>query len=424
MKYQVSTIPGGIRVATAEMPHMRSVSAGLWVAVGGRYETAECSGISHFIEHMLFKGTARRTARQITADVEGVGGYINAFTTEDSTCFYAQAGAKNLPRLLDVLCDMLLHSIMDPNEIEREREVIREEILMYRDQPSQYAQELLGGALWGRHPLGRPLTGTSESVGKLQRDDFFKYLHQHYNKATVIATVAGNTTHAEVVSILTPALNALGDGCSSRYQRCHVRKLRPGMAAADHDVEQAQFVLGFPAMGRRDPRRYALKVLSVLLGENMSSRLFQMLRERHGLCYSVHTCTMGLDEVGAFQFAAGLAPSCLKKAAKLTLREFDRIASRPVSKRELNQAKDYTIGQIQLGLESTSNQLMWMGESMLGYGRVLDPEDVEQAFGAVTAEAVGAVAREVLQPARMAGALVCPGASEEMLRSILSSAQS
>src|SRR5687768_13010473 len=202
--YRVSRLSNGVRIATATMPHMRSVAVGLWAGVGGRHETARQGGIAHFIEHLLFKGTARRSAKAITEDVEGLGGYLNAFTTEDHTCYYAKASAQHLGSLCDVLTDMYLESAFPEIEIERERDVIREEILMYRDQPAQHAQELLTATMWPGHPLGRPLTGTIETVARLQREELLAFQRANYCGRTTMVTVAGRVEHDEVVSIVGP----------------------------------------------------------------------------------------------------------------------------------------------------------------------------------------------------------------------------
>ncbi len=415
----MSTLPGGLRVATAEMPHMAGTSAGLWAGVGGRNEPARFSGIAHFIEHLLFKGTGKRDARQITAEVEGAGGYLNAFTSEDHTCYYAKAPAVHLPRLLDVLSDMMLDSVFDPREIEREREVIREEILMYRDQPQHHVQELLNEALWPDQALGRPLTGTVETIGRMTRNDFMAFLGRNYHARTVVLTVAGRVTHEEVLRLAAPIAARFRSGRPPSALPAEIRSGGPRVRVAVEDVEQLQLALAWPAIGRRDPRRFALKLLCVLLGENMSSRLFQILRERHGLCYSVQTGTSSFHDTGAFHFSAGLDPSNLGRALRLVLRELNRIRETPPGRRELTQVRDYAVGQLHLGLESTSSRMVWLGESILAYGRVIDPHEVENSLVAVTEDQVRAVARDIFRPSRMAAAAVGPGADAAQLRRFL-----
>ncbi len=404
--YRLTTLRNGVRVASIEMPHMRSVSVGIWAAIGGRHEPKALCGISHFTEHLLFKGTQRRSAREITASVEGVGGYLNAFTTEDHTCYYAKAEASHLPRLCDVLGDMYLHSRFAPAEIEREREVIREEIHMVHDNPSQHVEELLSAALWPDHPLGRPLTGTAESIGTLERGAFLDFTRKNYTGATTLVTVAGRATHDGVLARIAPLLETLPPGRAPRYLRPRPLAGRePGIAAVRQEIEQTHLALGFHAFGLHDERRYALKLLSVILGENMSSRLFQKLRERRGLCYSVQSGVVSLEDTGALTVFAALDPANLEKALKMILRELEGLRERPPGRRELRKAQDYTIGQTLMGLESTTNQIIWMGESLLGYGKVIDPEEAERRLLAVTPEEVQALAALCLEPGRLAVAV-------------------
>lgn len=404
--YRLSTLPNGVRVASIEMPHMRSVSVGIWAGVGGRFESKATCGISHFAEHLLFKGTKKRSARKITESVEGIGGYLNAFTTEDHTCYYAKAAAKHLPVLCDVLGDMYLNSQFSPVEIEREREVIREEILMVHDSPGQHVQEILSETLWPEHPMGRPLTGSVESISQFQRDDFLDFSRKYYNGRTTILSVAGPVTHECVMEHFGQSFQMLEKGRAPRFARPdELTWSEPRVTAVKQEIEQTHLALGFHAFGRHDSRRYALKLLSVILGENMSSRLFQRLRERHGICYSISSGVVSLEDAGALTVFAALEPAKLEKAIKLTLQELDKFCAKPPTKSELRQAQDYTIGQTLMGLESTTNQMMWMGESILGYGKIVDPQDVETRLLAVTAQEIQAVAQACLQRSRLAVAV-------------------
>jgi len=406
--YRLSRLANGVRIASIEMPWMRSVSIGVWAGIGGRHESAEQSGISHFMEHLLFKGTKKRTAKRITESVEGLGGYLNAFTTEDHTCYYAKAAAPHLPELCDVLGDMYLNSQFAPGEIEREREVIREEILMYRDHPAQHAQELLTATMWPGHPLGRPLTGTVETIGRLKRPHFMGFRDQHYTGSTTIITVAGPVYHERVVELLTPIFGKLPKGRVPRFTRTRPKDGPPKVSLFTQETEQTHLAMGFHAFGRTDERRYALKLLSVILGENMSSRLFQKLRERHGFCYSVQTSMVTLADTGAIQVYAGLDAGNLEKAVRMILRELENICHKAPSKTELKKAQDYTIGQTLMGLESTSNQIMWMGESLLGYDKVLDPCEVERKILNVTPQEIQRVACYCLNKVRLGVAVVGP----------------
>lgn len=414
--YRLTTLANGTRIATVEMPHMHSVSVGIWTGIGGRYEQKEESGISHFIEHLMFKGTKSRTAKQLTEAVEGVGGYLNAFTTEDHTCYYAKAGAQHLPILCDVLADMYLHSEFDPVEIEREREVIREEIMMYRDNPAQHAQELLSETMWPAHPLGRPLTGTVETISKFKRPQLVRFMKEHYNGRTTIVTVAGKVKHEEVLALLAPALGRVKAGAIPRFSRCRVKDGGLKLSLVSQDTEQTHLAMGFYAFGRSDERRFALKLLSVILGENMSSRLFQKLREQYGFCYSVNTGMVALADAGLINVYAGLDTAKLQKAVQMIMGELERICARAPSRHELRKSQDYTIGQTLLGLESTTNQMMWMGESILGYRKVLDPEEIERKVLDVSAEDVRKVACYCLKRARLGVAVVGPLKDADKIR--------
>ena len=408
MQYRTTSLENGVRIATREMPEMKSVSVGLWIAVGGRHEPEEFCGISHFLEHLLFKGTAKRTGRDITEEVEGLGGFVNAFTTEDHTCLYAKAAAQHMPVLANVLCDMYVNSLFAEQEIERERDVIREEILMYKDQPGQFSQELLTEAMWPRHALGRPLTGSVESISRIKREHLLKFIAENYNGLSTVVTVAGRCNHDEVVKSFRSKLKKLPRGRAPAFQRWNEVKRERRVLVAKDETEQTHLALGYHAMSRTDDRRHAMKLLSVILGENMSSRLFQQLRERYAFCYSVHSGTLVLEDSGLVSICVGLEPAKLRSALRAIHRELDKLLQKPPSKKELRQAQEYTIGQNELGLESTTNQIMWMGESLIAYDKVVDPEEVQAKFKEGTSEQIQQVANLCFAPQRMGLGVVGP----------------
>ena len=351
--------------------------------------------------------------------MEGIGGYLNAFTTEDHTCYYAKAAIAHFGELCEVLGDMYLHSEFPPAEIERERDVIREEILMYRDQPSQHAQELLTQTMWPGHPLGRPLTGTLETIAGLRRSHFLDYRRAHYNGRTTIVTVAGPISHERTVAALAPGLRRLPHGRTPRFARARLPQSPARVTLHEQETEQTHLAMGFHAFGRNDERRFALKLLSVILGENMSSRLFQKLREQRGYCYHVSTSMVTLADAGAISIYAGVEPAKLKRTLLLILSELRAICARKPGKAELRKARDYTIGQTFMGLESTTNQMMWMGESLLGYGKIVDPGEIERRIAAVTPEEIQRVACHCLSRGRLGVALVGPGADAAKIESWL-----
>ncbi len=420
--YQLTTLPNGLRVATAEMPHMTSVCVGLWAGVGGRHEPARLNGAAHFLEHLLFKGTRRRSARRITGEIEGLGGYLDAYTAEDHTCYYAKAEAGRLEQLGDVLSDLYIHSRLPVAEVERERGVIREEILMYQDQPAQVAEEMLAAAFWPGHALGRPLAGTLETVAALRRDELMDFWRAGYHARSTVLAVAGRVEHEQVLAKVAPTMAEMPSGRLPRCTPWRAKTRRretatPRVVVDRRETEQTQLVLGFLAPGRCDAGRFAVRLLSTLLGEKMDSRLFQSLRERRGLCYSIQSDTATLAETGLLSISIGLDAKHLRSALKLIRHELDRLCDRPVPARELRAARDYLIGQHRLSLESTTSQMMWLGESLLGYGRVVAPSVAETAFVNVTAADVQTAARVTLREGFRALAAVGPvkATDEELL---------
>ena len=414
--YHVTKLENGLRLATAEMPGFESVSAGLWAGVGGRHESDQTNGAAHFLEHLLFKGTRRRTASGIAREVEGLGGDLNAFTGEDHTCYYAKAEARHLARVSDVLLDMYQHSTLPAQEVERERGVIREEILMGRDQPNQVAEELLTSTFWPGHPLGRPLTGTVESVAGLRRADLISFWRGGYASGNTVMTVSGPVKHREVVDQLRAGLERSRRGPRTRFRRVPAAsRRREVIVKVDRqDVEQVHLTMGFPGPGRHDPARFVVRVLNAVLGENMSSRLFQKLREERGLCYSVHTHLETLHETGMFSITVGLEAARLAETLELIRRELVSMAAKPVTREELRRAKDYLISQHRLNLESTTNQMLWMGETLLAYDKVVDPEVTRARIAAVTASELQAAARKsFFGPGRVAVAAVGPVALKD-----------
>jgi len=406
--YRISHLANGLTLATAELPHLSSVSLGLWVAVGGRHEPAPLCGVSHFIEHMLFKGTRRRTARMISEAVEGVGGYLNAFTAEEHTCFYARASHTRLGELWDVLADMFLESTFDPAEFEKERSVIKEEAAMYRDLPQQYVQELLNETTWPDHPLGRPLSGTDHSLTALRRDDLLGYMRSHYGGGTTVVAAAGAIRHDELERLVQRRAGKF-PACPRPSSQPIVEVQRePRVRWHTRPTEQAQLAIGVRTCSRHDPRRYALRVLSAILGENMSSRLFQTIREERGLAYSIYSSTAFYEDTGTLNISAGLDTDKLSQVVGLIGAELVRIGRERPSPTEVRRARDYLLGQFDLSMENTENQMNWLGEQYLAYGRVFSPAAIKAELARVTPAQVREAARAFFQPDRLNLALVSP----------------
>jgi predicted Zn-dependent peptidase len=417
--YRISRHKNGLVVVTAEMPHMASVSLGIWVGVGGRYEPAPLCGASHFIEHLLFKGTRNRSAKQISQDVEGIGGYLNAFTTEEMTCFYSKARHDRFQELLDVLMDMFLNSTFDPVEIEKERSVIKEELAMYMDQPQHHVIELLNETLWPNQPLGRSLTGSSATLDALSRKKLLEFRRRNYVSSGTLIAAAGNLKHDKVVQAVGRFAHRLANGQRPQFQPVQIQQNSPRLRLFTKPVEQTQVALGIRTCSRHDERRFPLRLLNTVLGENMSSRLFQVLREDHGLVYSVCSSLCFYDDVGVLIISAGLETEKLPKVLELISTQLYRLTCTLVTAAELRRARDYLIGQIDLSLENTENQMMWMAEQMLGYGKTVPPDEIKLRLAEVKASHLRAVAREFFRPDRMSLALVSPLETERGLSKLL-----
>lgn len=417
--YQLTQFKNGLTVATAEMPHMMSVSVGVWVGVGSRYEPAPLNGACHFIEHLLFKGTKKRSAREISQAVEGIGGYLNAFTSEEATCFHARAGHDHFDELLDVLLDMLLNSRFDPAEIVKEREVIKEEIAMYLDEPQHQVQELLNATLWAGQPLGRPITGTGRTLNALTRARLLGHLRANYVAGNTLVAAAGRITHRQVVRAVARYAPRFQTAAAPRFSPVRNEQQGPKIRLLTKRTEQTQVALGIRTCSRHDERRYALRLLNTILGENSSSRLFQRLREDLGLAYSIYSAPSFFGDTGDVVISAGLDTDNVAKALRLILRELRRLRETAPSAAELRRARDYVIGQIDLGLESTDNQMNWMGEQLLGYGKIVPPAPIKRCLRTVTAGQIRAVARDFFRPELLNLALVSPLTNDRPLARVL-----
>lgn len=411
----LSTLPSGVRVATIEMPHMQSAAIGFWTGTGSRHEQAEHNGVAHFIEHLLFKGTPERSGEDISRHIERLGASIDAFTTEDHTAYQVKGPAEQLAPLLAVLSDFYQHPRFDADDIENERNVIHEEIAMVRDQPSQWLEDLTSSAAWPDHPLGLPITGTSESLDRVDGAAIRAFYQSAYGANQTVITVAGRVTHDQVMEEL----------------QCHLGHLRPGpeLAAAPapparsgrlfagrDDLEQAHLAVGFHALGRHDEDRYAQKLLNVMLGENMSSRLFQELREREGLCYEIQSDLMSFEDTGLMHIYVALDPGEVLHALEKLRRVLRGFVESPPAAQELNEAKSYLIGQSRIALENTAAQMSWAGECLLSFDRLIDPESVHRRLVAVTPEEVRTLAERLFHRDRLVTAAVGPSVIESSLR--------
>lgn len=413
MEVHETRLANGIRVVTAGMPRVESVSVGIWVGVGSRYELKKHAGISHFAEHMLFKGTKKRASRDITRAIEGRGGYLNAFTQSDNTVYYARVAYDHAMEALDVLADMYLNSRIDELDVEKERGVIIEEIMMYRDQPHQRVQDMLGEALWVRHPLGRPISGYPKTVAGIMKSDLQEFIRRRYVPENTIVSFAGRVDHGACVAQVSRHLGRHRKSGRPTFRGVNSKVCQEKIVLEARDTEQTHLAMGVRIFGRKDKRRFALKTLSVILGENMSSRLFQTVREKNGLAYSVHSGVHLFDETGVLAITAGLERKRHRKAIRLIAKELERLKNVRVGSRELGRAKDYAIGQLRLALENTATQMTWIAENLMFRGRFISPEEIIGFLQAVTADDVQGLARRIFRPQNISVAMVSPGLGED-----------
>jgi predicted Zn-dependent peptidase len=397
-----TTLPGGLRVVTETLPSVRSATFGIWVQAGSRDETPALGGATHYLEHLLFKGTRRRSALDISSAMDAVGGEMNAFTAKEYTCYYARVLDTDLPLAVDVVCDMLTGSLIEAEDVEAERGVILEEIAMTDDDPGDVVHDLFAHTMFGDAPLGRPVLGTVDTVTALDRDRIARYYRKHYDPRHLIVAVAGNVDHAALVRQVRGAFSKAGalEGTDSApvAPRGGSRKLRTAgrVEVLDRGTEQAHVVLGMPGLSRTDDRRWALGVLNTALGGGMSSRLFQEVREKRGLAYSVYSYTSGFADCGLFGIYAGCRPAQVGDVLKICREELDRVAAHGLDDEELGRAVGQLSGATVLGLEDTGALMNRVGKSELCWGDHLSTDDLLARIAAVTPDDVRAVAHDVL----------------------------
>lgn len=420
-EYKITTLTNGVTVASAAMPQMASVCLGIWARTGSRYESdPRQNGISHFIEHLLFKGTEKRDALKISVDIEGIGGTSNAFTAEENTCYFARSRASHLECLMEVQMDMYTHSLFEPDEIRKEREVICEEIAMTCDQPSQYVQELLNTLQWKDHPLGRPITGTEEGLQKIRRKDILQYYKESYVTHNTWIVAAGNVSHSKLLRLARKYSKDIPSGKRTTWIPFAPTQEEPQVLCLKKEVDQTQIALGIRSFERNHPYSCALKVINTLVGENSSSHLFQAVREDHGLAYSIGSSLGSFYDTGDLVIGAGVDENKVEKTLRLILKELKRLAATPVSKEKLKQAQDYVIGQSEISLENTENQMIWLGEQLLGGGTFQTPEEIKQAVSRTTAAEIQKILQELLRPERYNLAIIGASQNKGNLKKILS----
>jgi predicted Zn-dependent peptidase len=387
-----TVLDNGIRIVSHEMPEHRSVSLGIWVESGSRHETDPQNGISHFIEHLLFKGTERRSAAQIAEEMDAVGGVINAFTSKEHTCYYAKVLDENLPLAIDLLTDIFLHSSFNAEEIERERSVILQEISQSEDTPDDYVHDLFSLDFFKTHPIARPICGREETVTSFQREDFLKFFKLRYRPRRVIVSAAGNFSHDALVKDIGARLNAVTDGVDGEQTLSlegeTVPEMGSGVFPHVKSLEQAHLCLGVAGIPQADPKRYAAYVLNTLLGGGMSSRLFQEIREKRGKAYSVYSFSTSYKDVGYLGVYAGTSVESTEEVVEAILKELQKLADGEMTDEELRRTQGQLVGSMMLGLESTDSWMSHIARNEIYFGKTVTTDEICQRIRAVSRDEV------------------------------------
>lgn len=406
MAINKTTLKNGLRILSKKIPHVRSVSMGVWVNAGARDETREENGLSHFIEHMIFKGTKKRSAYKIAKEFDAIGGITNAFTSKENTCYYARVMDTHLPTMVDIMSDIFLNSVFDAGEIEKERPVIYQEIGMVEDNPEDYIHLMSESAFWGDNPLGWSILGPRENIIRFDADAVKAFFHKFYQPERIVISVAGNVDHNQFTDMIGPAFESIpaGNGFPER------KTPRGGsqLVMAHRELEQAHVCLETMGLAITDPRRYAFSLMNTILGGNMSSRLFQEIREQKGLAYSVYTFITPFVDTGAFGAYAGVEPGKALETVALILKEMRKIRETKISAPELRDAKEYTKGSILLASESTDNQMVRLAQNEIHYGRYFSLQSVVDKIDAVATDEITVLSKELFRSDRLTLSVLGP----------------
>ncbi|MFN8533696.1 MAG: pitrilysin family protein [Dehalococcoidia bacterium] len=419
--YHKSVLSNGLRVVTAPMPHTRSATVTIFVGAGSRYEADDVAGISHFVEHMLFKGTARRpTPREISEEIEGVGGILNAATDREMTVYWAKVPHTSFEPTFDCLVDMVRNSLFDPAELEKERKVIIEELNMVHDSPQQLVDLLIDEVVWPHQPLGRDIAGTKQSVSAISRDHQLEYVRRQYSPGNTVISIAGHVEHDQALALA----DRLFFGWEAREVAPMIpvvdRQVAPRLKLLTKRTEQAHLSISIRALDAHHPDRYALDLLNIILGEGMSSRLFLEIRENQGLAYDVHSYSSRFQDTGALTVYAGVDPKRIDAAIVAVLRELARFKNEPVSTHEFTKAKDLVKGRMLLRLEDSRAVASSYGNQELLEGEILTADDLVRIIDTVTIEDLQRVAKDLFLDDRLNLAVVGNYRSEDRFRSLLS----
>ena len=398
-------LENGLRIVGEQMPHVRSVSVGLWVGVGSRAETAAKNGISHFIEHMLFKGTVKRSAGQIACDMDAIGGNLNAFTTREFTCFYAKSVDSDVETVFDILADMYTGALLAEEETELERGVILEEISMYEDSPEDVAQEMLAGLVWGGDPLGYGIAGTRETVQSISGSDLRRFMEKYYTARNTVLAVAGSFEEEKIIALAERYFGDVPSGAA--YTDYGTVPFCPGRRKKEKDIEQTHLAVAYPGLAQNAPERFDMAVFCGAFGGGMSSRLFQKIREEKGLAYTIYASPESFKNAGILNIYAGVSPENADLVSSLIREEIEDILQNGLSEAEIARSVSQLRASYIMGLESVSGRMQSVGRNMLLFDTVQTPKEILRGFEAVNRESVEALARRILRE-DWAEVRVCP----------------
>ncbi|HSE05143.1 MAG TPA: pitrilysin family protein [Methylomirabilota bacterium] len=394
MAYRKSALPNGIRLVTEAMPHVRSVAVGIWVETGSRLEPEPLGGISHLIEHLVFKGTATRSAEEIARAIDSVGGQMDAFTAKEHTCFYVSVLDEHLPLAVSLLTDILRQPLFAPADIEKEKAVVFQEIKMVEDTPDDLIHDLFAERIWADHPLGRPILGRWDVVKEFDRDTVLGYFEREYVPGRIVVTVAGHVEHERVADLFAAGFEGWGRPAAPHAMAPPA--LRSGVHAVQKRLEQVHLVIGLPGVSETAPDRYPLYLLNDIIGGSMSSRLFQEVRERQALVYSVHSGQQAYRDTGVFYVYAGTDPGNLGKVLHALMKEIRALKKDGVTIDELRRAKDHLKGSLMLSLESTSSRMNRLASHEMRFGSFMSMDEMLSAIDRVPMEEVDALIHRVL----------------------------
>jgi len=418
--YQKTVLDNGLRILTSTMLHTQSVSITVFIGAGSRYESAEQSGASHFIEHMVFKGTAKRpTAKEIAITIERIGGLFDASVGQEESTYWAMVAQPHLDIALDVLADMLRHARFDPAEIDKERDVITKEINLTLDTPSDLVHLLNNQLVWPDHPLGRDVAGAEDSIASLDRDRLLAYMDSHYLPNNTVISIAGNVEHEAVVSQIAACLGDWASGELASYQPARDGQSEPRVRVHNQDTRQAYLCLSVPGLPRDHPDRLNLRLLNAVLGEGMSSRLFSGIREKRGMAYSVNSYISALYDTGVIGAYAGVDPEHIGAAIEAILAEWGELRQEEIPSEELTRAKDFIKRQLLLFTEDSLSVAFWFGSQEILYSEVLTYEEAIEAIEAITTADIHRVAQTLFLEEKLNLAVVGPFNSEEGFRELL-----